>query len=75
MKLLEQETKTTPICGLAKIGCHEGTKSYTFEQESSKSFRDNCNCLSSCTIIKYETEIDRMKYDKTDDNATGEMTG
>ncbi|XP_055305980.1 pickpocket protein 28-like [Sitodiplosis mosellana] len=56
----------TKICGASKISCYEEAN-YNFYTEdigdSSKSYRDECNCLPACVSIEYDAEVDRNKYD------------
>lgn len=59
-------TDSTPICGASKITCYQNAE----DELLSKNIRDNlnrtvsdCNCLPTCTSIKYNTDISHSDFD------------
>lgn len=63
--------KGTKICGAASVKCYQNAKLKLFGEDvidglrntEAREFRTHCNCLASCTSIKYEAEINRVKLD------------
>ena len=64
-------TKTTKICGIGSIDCYKNAEQKLYGEdvlfgltdENAKSFRANCNCLSACSSIEYDADVDRSKFD------------
>ena len=63
--------RDTEICGGASINCYQNAEKNLygediideFTNDTVKLYREFCNCLPSCTQIKYEAYIDRTKFD------------
>ncbi|XP_055319315.1 pickpocket protein 28-like [Sitodiplosis mosellana] len=62
--------KNTPICGGAKIKCYKEAEKNLSTSRFARAFRDNCNCLQTCTTIEYQGDIDRVKFDMATMNKT-----
>lgn len=62
--------ENTKICGTAKIKCYMQAQESLFEEDivdglsdqEAKSFRNECNCLPSCTTVTYDAHVDRAKF-------------
>lgn len=55
---------------MANIDCYRKAEKKLFggddlKNDSVNTFRANCNCLPSCTYIKYEADIDRTRFNWT----------
>lgn len=53
-------TSTTKLCGTAEGRCYDVALEQMISQEvvgSGKKRKDLCNCLPTCTSIKYEADI------------------
>ena len=55
--------KNTKICGAAKLECYSVIKNKFWSSESFNATRGECNCLSGCTSITYNAEIERTVID------------
>lgn len=63
----------TRICGISKLKCYKDAEKKLFGEEDYLDddgnenevarMREKCNCLPSCTSIRYDYDIDRVKYD------------
>lgn len=60
--------RKTMICGAASIRCYQAAQRRLFGEfvidgtrNDAKLFRENCNCMPSCTSIIYDADIDRAK--------------
>lgn len=59
--------ESTKICGTARVECYMQAQKNLFEEdivdglsdEEARSFRKECNCLPSCTLITYDAHIDQ----------------
>lgn len=60
--------KDTKICGAAKINCYHHVENKLFRRAKTKdklekSFREKCNCLAACNIVKYLANVNEYKFD------------
>lgn len=63
--------KSTGICGSFSARCYRNAENRLFGAEAINDqikdtvrvFREQCNCLAACNSIKYEADIDRIKFD------------
>lgn len=53
----------TKICGIAKMQCLNVARIKFWVTNDGERFRAQCNCLQSCTFIKYKAEMRRTKLD------------
>lgn len=60
----------TPICGTSKIPCYDQAEDDLLQEQyvdgitaNDKLSLNECNCLPSCTSIRYEAEITQAPYD------------
>lgn len=69
MHILFIGNQSTPICGLKKIKCSIGAedrlleKFFTDDLTNLAHDSDSCNCLPSCTSIRYDAEVLQAKFD------------
>ncbi|XP_055304311.1 pickpocket protein 28-like [Sitodiplosis mosellana] len=56
--------KHTKMCGGASVKCYRIAEKRL--ATTAQSFRDQCNCLPTCTSIEYKAEVDRINYDAKD---------
>ncbi|KAF2891147.1 hypothetical protein ILUMI_15026, partial [Ignelater luminosus] len=52
-------SRSFPICGLPRIDCIERSKNDYLLDSSNTT---DCNCLPSCTSLKYEVEISQSNW-------------
>lgn len=55
----------TRICGTAKIKCYKDAEKRLFGEDIGDGPNESreCNCLEGCTLIRFDFEIDRAKFD------------
>lgn len=61
---------STKICGASSIDCYRRADEKLFgedviiglKDDVARSFREQCNCLPSCTQIIYTADVDRAKF-------------
>lgn len=63
--------RSTKVCGASSVKCYRNAEKKLFGEDiidgltdyTAKSFRQNCNCLPTCTSIIYDADIDRARFD------------
>lgn len=59
----------TPICGSSKISCYDDAEDELIQAQyvhgiAGKKYSENeCDCLPSCTSIRYDAEISQAPFD------------
>ncbi|XP_055305956.1 pickpocket protein 28-like, partial [Sitodiplosis mosellana] len=67
VKFSMPRTRRTHICGVSSIQCYQSAERKLYgdsdgsNNDTAKAFREMCQCLPSCTYVKYSADIDRAK--------------
>ncbi|XP_031631940.1 pickpocket protein 28-like [Contarinia nasturtii] len=62
---------STKICGTARIQCLEAAQKKLQTPLNGRVFRNGCNCMLTCTFIKYKARFNRSPINSWDYNERG----